>query len=207
MRTVSDLKSEFHVYFDEMDRCKLGTCHWALIHLLLAIPDICASLQRPPNSQPDRKVGSRYLDWCDAHMPKHPLVTSGDRYQMRNVVLHLGSSTTEPARRKTSGKGPPKGQTQYDHFSFLTPGVIDKNVHHTTDAGGCILNIHPLALAAETEQAMLDWFARLQRRPDLMSNVEANLHLLVKEQNKSVPDMKGGVTTMTTYNLGTTSST
>ena len=54
---------------------------------------------------------------------------------------------------------------------------------------------------------MHNWFAHLQNRADLMSNVEANLHLLVREQTKSIRNIQGGLMTVTTFNLRTTSST
>ena len=127
MLTVDELRSDLHVYFDEMNRCTQSKCYWALIHLTLTIPDICASLEWQPGSGPDKGVGDRYIDWCDRYMPHDPAMTPGDRYQMRNIVLHLGSSTTESRRRKAAGTK----STQYKHFSFLEPSAVhDTRAHH-----------------------------------------------------------------------------
>ena len=98
--------------------------------------------------------------------------------------------------------------SRYDYFSFLNPDVIGKSAaHHERDKGSSgqvILNIHPLELARETQDAMFRWFDDLQNDPGRMANVETNLHLLVQKNTKSVTDASGG---MFFFNAGTTSST
>jgi hypothetical protein len=53
-------------------------------------------------STPNAKVGTRYIDWCGAHVPNNPTVTAGDRFQMRNAVLHEGTPPAQavPAPRQ-----------------------------------------------------------------------------------------------------------
>ena len=45
MKTVDDLTTAFNVYFDEMTACEKNGCYWALLHLLVSLPDICAALE------------------------------------------------------------------------------------------------------------------------------------------------------------------
>src|SRR5436190_15604438 len=84
MKDIDELTSAFAVYYSEMDRCEKAGAYWALLHLTLVLPDICAALE----SDPKAKVGTRYIDWCAAHFLSNPRLTAGDRYQMRNAVIH-----------------------------------------------------------------------------------------------------------------------
>ena len=136
-------------------------------------------------------------------MPLSPIVTSGDRYQMRNVVLHLGSSTTEPRRRAKGSPGPL--ETQYDHFSFLNPEKLTVGTNHNQDVAERTLNIHPVALAEETRVAIAKWFADLQNDTDRLATVDANLPRLVREQTTTIQDSDLG--RIVCFNLGTRSST
>jgi hypothetical protein len=43
--TVADLEAAFKTYVDEMDRCVAATCYWALLHVVVALPDVCAALE------------------------------------------------------------------------------------------------------------------------------------------------------------------
>ena len=91
MKSVSDLRAAFAIYHSEMERCEKAGAFWALLHLVLTLPDICAALEEAPAcSNPNR-----YVEWCDENFPQNRNITSGDRYQMRNAVLHQGSTLTE----------------------------------------------------------------------------------------------------------------
>jgi hypothetical protein len=172
MRTVDQLRSDFALYVNEIDGCLDAKCHWALLHVLLAIPDICASLEAGPDSE----VGDRYVDWCTRHLPKNPTVSGADRYQMRNALLHAGSSTAQNFSKKH--------RTSYTHFSYVDPEGFDVSVHNTTTPDGTILNVHVVQMAAETKQALEDWFVALQTDSAGMSHVEQNLGLLARRQPK-----------------------
>jgi hypothetical protein len=176
MRTVQQLRNDFALYIGEIDRCEQAKCYWALLHVLLALPDVCASLETDPaNPTP---VGDRYVDWCDSHLPKNPAVCGADRYQMRNALLHAGSSTAQ-----NRGKA---HHTAYPHFSFVDPESFNVSVHDTTDPSRSILNVHVAAMAAETRQALETWFNALQADPTRMSRVERNVGRLSRLQPKRI---------------------
>ena len=192
MRTVDELKEDFHVYLSEIENCQKEGCNWALLHILLALPDVCASLERDPNAPPDNKSGGdRYINWCGRFFPTDSDVTPGDRYQMRNALFHQGSSTADNRTRVESK------QTQYVHFSYLNPGDFDVTMHYTTGENPRVLNVHPTQLAEETRQALFNWFDDLQRNAECMSLVKSNLHRLVRRQPKRTQidrNVKGGRT-------------
>jgi hypothetical protein len=97
---------------------------------------------------------------------------------MRNALLHSGSTTAE-----NLGK---KHHTNYAHFSYVDPETFDVSVHDTTDSGRTVLNVHVAAMAAETKQALANWFNALQRDPVKMSRVEQNIGRLTRIQPKGV---------------------
>ena len=43
--TVARLESAFHVYFDEIERCRRAEAYWALLYVLVSLPDICGALE------------------------------------------------------------------------------------------------------------------------------------------------------------------
>ena len=62
MRTLQQLRNDFALYIEEIERCENAKCYWALLHVLLALPDVCASLEADPAAA-STKVGDRYVDW------------------------------------------------------------------------------------------------------------------------------------------------
>lgn len=179
MRTIQQLRNDFALYLEEIERCENAKCFWALLHVLLGLPDVCASLEADPASA-SPKVGDRYVDWCATYLPGSPVVSGADRYQMRNALLH-GGSTTAQNLRKTH-------QTGYTHFSFVDPDTFDVSVHDTTDPNRTILNVHVVAMAIETKQALEGWFNALQRDSVKMSRVEQNIDRLTRFQPKRILD-------------------
>src|SRR5437773_11066368 len=93
MRTIEQLRNDFTLYIREIEGCEQAKCYWALLHVLLALPDVCASLETDPANP--RPVGDRYVDWCAFYLPRSPAVSGADRYQMRNALLHSGSTTAQ----------------------------------------------------------------------------------------------------------------
>ena len=174
MRTIEQLRGDFALYVDEIDRCLETKCHWALLHVLLALPDVCAALE----ASPDTEVGDRYVDWCSKHLPASATVSGADRYQMRNSLLHAGSTTAH-----NLGK---KHHTGYTHFSYIDPDGFDVSVHNTTSPDGTILNVHVVQMAAETKQALENWFLALQSDSGRLSRVEQCLGRLARRQPKRV---------------------
>jgi len=61
MRTIEQLRKDFALYIEEIDRCEKAKCYWALMHVLLVLPDICATMENDRASK--KEVGDRYVDW------------------------------------------------------------------------------------------------------------------------------------------------
>ena len=121
MRTVSQLQTDFGVYFREMENCEKAGCWWALLHLLLVMPDVCGSLE-----DPSRGITERYTDWC-ARFLASPVLNHFDWFQMRNALFHQGSSTT--------GAKNPKNAAQIRIFQLHRPEFfgasrIEGSRHH-----------------------------------------------------------------------------
>lgn len=198
--TVDDLTREFSVYFDAMDKAVSAKCYWPLLHMLLAMPDICGSLENPAEYSSDR-----YIRWCRDNMPSDPKVEPGDRYQMRNAVLHEGTTQSDNSKTRQRAK-----QTKYRAFSFVDPDNFSVNIHQTVDSTGDILTVDVSRFAQDTRDAMLKWFADLQRDPARLAAVTSNLPKLARYKPKvaemPTPDASGRVL-MVEYRGITTSST
>jgi hypothetical protein len=166
--TFDQLRAAFAVYYVEMDRCEQAGAYWALLHLALVIPDICAALE----SGNETKVGERYTKWCDENFPQNPDVRSLDRYQIRNALLHEGS--TLPSK------------SQYGSISFVEPGAADVEVHQnvTTNDAGKNLTLDVKQLADETRAAMDHWFESLQHDAKGNAHVASRLNRLARVQTK-----------------------
>jgi hypothetical protein len=169
MATVDELRTAFSVYYREMEHCEKQGAYWALLHLVVVLPDICAALEHGVDS----KVAPRYQSWCKQNFPANPVLTPSDRYRIRNALLHEGS---------TLGK-PPK--SQYASFSFVEPGATDAQVHQHVSADGKNLTLDVQKLTDDTRGAMLHWFQSLQTAPKQMKQLEANLYRLARLQQKS----------------------
>jgi hypothetical protein len=118
--TKENLQKSFSLYLDEIDKCVEAKCYWALLHVLLTIPDICGSLLERKNNG----VQERYMKWIKSYYhPEKSGITPSDLFQMRNSLLHNGSTTVN--YRKSN----------YCHFSFVNPDAFDLNIHHHIDDG------------------------------------------------------------------------
>jgi hypothetical protein len=98
---------------------------------------------------------------------------------MRNALLHAGSTT--PVHKGT------KHRTSYSHFSYVDPDTVGAIVHFSVDPGANVLNVHVLAMAAETRQALEKWFSALQTDAVKMARVEGAIRRLTRIQSKIVP--------------------
>lgn len=177
MRTTKRLRKDFDIYFDEIERCEKAKCWWALLHVLLALPDVCASMETDLSDK-NSQVGDRYVTWCETYLPRNASISGSDRYQMRNALLHRGSTTAENLKMKH--------HTGYQYFSYVAPDTFDVSVHETTNPTRTILNVHVGAMAAETKQALESWFSALQCDPIKMSHVERNISRLIRIQPKNI---------------------
>jgi hypothetical protein len=171
MKSVEDLRSAFAVYYAELERCQSAGAYWALLHLSLVLPDICAALEYGPKV----KVGDRYTQWCAEHFSQSTALTPDDRYQIRNAILHEGSTLPN--------------KSQYTSVSFVEPGATDVEVHQDVepDESGKNLTLDVKQYADETRTAIDHWFQMLQtdeRRNDL---VASRLKRVARLQTKETP--------------------
>ena len=129
-------------------------------------------------------------------MPTAPEVTAADRYQMRNAVLHTGTTLT----RNTTAKQP-----RYTCFSFVDPRNFQGNVGYLAEGNTLTVNVGHLA--NDTRQAMHAWFARLQNDSARMAEVVRNLPELVRVKPKTVHLPQQGPSRLTyTIQTGMTTS-
>lgn len=94
MLVKGSLESKLKVYKDEMDACRKARTFWALLHVVVCLPDICAALQ----SDDGRTSSKRYKDWCREYYPD-PSLTPDEVYGIRCKVLHEGRSSAVPPAR------------------------------------------------------------------------------------------------------------
>lgn len=170
MKTAADLEAAFSLYLTEIESCEKRGCWWALLHLLVAMPDICAALDGKPQGP------KRYLDWCDENFPGDPVMTPTDRYQMRCALLHEG--TTQPA----------VGKSQYTVFSFVDPRMTAQLIHQLVEAdtirGGAMCTVNIKGLADDTRGAMQNWFGLVAGNATRNATVETNLKRLAMTKPK-----------------------
>lgn len=62
----------------------------------LALPDMCAAV----GSENGRTTGAKYKNWVEKYLqPKYPRLNPEELYQMRNSLLHQGTSGTDAYSR------------------------------------------------------------------------------------------------------------
>ncbi len=168
MATVHELKKALALYLDEMDRCAKAECYWALLHLVLVLPDICAALETYNGAS----SGLLYEDWCGRYLPKDKLKPL-DRYKIRCSVLHQGSTL-------------PHAKSQYRSVSFVQPGQAPTEVHQQVSADGKNITISVKTLADEMVAGIQMWIEDLQlsENENLRRTVGNNLRSLARVQRK-----------------------
>jgi hypothetical protein len=175
MPTVPELEGAFRVHLDEMVRCIEAKAYWALLHLVVVVPDICGALE----NEDGRASRDRYISWCRAMFPPSPPapLTPEDRYEIRCIVLHQGSS------RATRG--------QYSFYKFVKPenGIT---LHQIVWSDGQIV-LDVIKMAEETTTAVKDWFQDLQDPANATkaANVTGNLPTLVQARPQALPGIGG----------------
>jgi len=194
MKTAAELNEAFAMYLAEMASCEAHNCWWALLHMLVAIPDICAALEGRPQGP------KRYVDWCDQNFATSSL-SPGDRYQMRCALLHEG--TTLPAQGRTHA-------TNYTVFSFIDPRAsqtVEQLVEDDRTRQGKMCTVNVKWLADGTRGALQTWFSRIASDQVLNPLVEANLPKLATIKPK-VMEISGSTqgAPMITIRTTTTSS-
>jgi hypothetical protein len=159
MLSKSELEAAFKVYFDEMDRCVGVKTYWALLHVVVCMPDICAALEHPRG----RATGPAYEAWCNRFL-KDNLLSGEDWYGMRCKVLHDGRTTLQRGKR----------------FVFGQPDANGVKDHRREDGNDVYLDVGDLAAAII--RAFEHWSTELASDPnsDAARNVEKNLPSLVR---------------------------
>jgi len=179
MKSVDDLAKAFHVYLDEIATCEMNASYWAMLHVLVALPDICAGLEGK------QRGGARYVSWCRDYFPQNPDVLPGDRYQMRNALLHEGTTLPSPWNPKAKADE----QTQYASISFVDPRhtsvAVHQNVSPDKTRGGKNLTLNVKDLADDTRAALRLWFEAIATDPKRNLIVELNLPKLARVQQKT----------------------
>src|SRR6185295_14742915 len=139
----AELERRFAEYFRQMESCRKHGLGWALVHLVLVMPDICAALASPNGWTTDAK----YVAWCNRYLPDLQL-TGNDWRAMRNIVLHQGRSVPEG-----------RSVTQYRRFIFEAP---EGNHHKATTAmpdGTREITVNVGQLQHSVQAGMRAWFA------------------------------------------------
>jgi hypothetical protein len=176
MLTVTQLTAAFRVYLDEMDRCITGQCYWALLHLVVVVPDICGALEAANGEA--TKAG--YIGWCQQMFPPAPPapLTPIERYELRCIVLHQG--------RTLASKG------RYTYYKLVPPSPPGVHVHGTQmDSDQITLGV--VEMAEEAKRALSDWFQDLQdpSQAQRQAMVARNLPTLVSVRPQPVPGIGG----------------
>jgi hypothetical protein len=179
MKSAAEIEHAFDLYLTAVDDCEKAGCYWALLHILVSVPDICASLDGQPQG------GDCYVNWCRENFPAGGATQPGDRYQMRNALPHEG--TTLPVNRTARQDQ----QTQYASFSYTDPRFADSSVHQLVSQDvvrhGANLTLNLGDLACETRQALKNWCLAVERNADRNARVERNLPRLAAIKPKEFP--------------------
>jgi hypothetical protein len=177
MPAIEVLESAFGVYFAEMVRCRVGDTHWALLHVILALPDICASLE----SENGWATHEKYVAWCREYCP--PGIPAPEDYRdLRNLVLHQGQTRT------ASGV----------YFKFTKPTASGNVVHRLVfDGNVCWLDVGQLS--DEMIASIRTWFRALQlpAAAERRAHVAKHLPRLVTVKAQELPAIKGVTFTVT----------
>jgi hypothetical protein len=61
MPTQAEMGQAFATYFKEMEDCAAHGCFWALLHVVMVMPDVCSALE----SETNESSGKRHVQWCE----------------------------------------------------------------------------------------------------------------------------------------------
>ena len=170
-----DLEKAFATYFEEIERCEKGKCYWALLHLLVVLPDICAALE----SENGKADDARYRGWCKRYFGRDNQFTSEDRYFLRCALLHQGRTVTE--------------RGQYSGYSFSQPTPIGTVPHRVADRFAPeqkpIFRLDVGRMTVETVEAIHTWFTDLQKKGNegRLNNFKRHIPWLAQKGETTVP--------------------
>ncbi len=171
--STEELEAAFLSYLEEMDRCLVGHSYWALVHLLVVLPDVCAALEAGDGET----NGTRYQDWCRRYLPSK-FRSPEDRWDIRCKVLHQGRALpTRGAHRS---------------YSFVLPGQ-PISIHDVVITGDQNIAVDIGELADEIKRGIHSWFADLQRSENSARarNVARHASSLARLKRKAHPMIAG----------------
>jgi hypothetical protein len=141
------LEDSFRGYFETMDQCVTGRAYWALLHVLVVIPDVCAAMERKDGDADD----GAYRNWCKRFLADKTM-NAGDWYRLRCLLLHQGRTRDDERR------------SQYEEFQFSHPRADETSpLHRHTVGNGRTIHLDIQTLGCEVRCAMRKWFAWVER--------------------------------------------
>lgn len=181
------LGAAFGIYWEEMERCRKGKAYWALLHVTVCLPDICAALQ----SSNGGTNGHLYATWADLYLPD-PWLTGAERWSMRCKVLHEGRARLGPHGR-------------YSGFSFAQPAITGQVDHKRLAGKTLVLDVG--MLAQEVKAGVERWITHLETNPASIQarNAERHLESLVRVRQFPLPPAHGAPPTLPLITINRTS--
>ena len=169
MPILDDLRNAFNISWDDMDKCEKKKAYWALLHVTVCLPAICAALQ----STDGESTGQRYKEWCDKYLT-NPLISSFERYQMRCKVLHQGTASIDGSRR-------------YKGFSFSSPAANDQTYHEIVEEQTLVLDYG--SLSSEVRKGVEQWISYIYSNANSPESVNVinNLPSLIQTRIAKMP--------------------
>lgn len=173
LATSEQLERSFALYFEEMDRCR-PLAGWALLHLVVCMPDICTALALGASTAVE------YEDWCLRYLQDDRL-NQYEWYEIRCKLLHEGSTIPSPRR--------PEVVVRYPSFRFIAP---DSGRHGDIESGQLILDVG--VLHQRMVEGMRAWFAAVEAGAAKgAEEVAENLMRLVTVERRPTRDPRTGV--------------
>ena len=187
MITKANLEKAFDVYFKEIENCISSKCYWALLHMIINIPDICGALETNDGETDPVK----YEDWCKRNLADST-ISKKEWRNIRNSLLHQGKTLTKNGR--------------YKGYKFTQPDPSGKTTHKITDSDK-FLCIDVGEMAKEIRNALEKWFIELEKNQNSSEtkNVKRNLQMLatILPMNKALG--KGWVSNTMSASTGSAS--
>ena len=156
--TKEELEQHLRVYTDEIQRLISAENHWALVHLVVILPDICGALE----SATGEATKARYVNWANQYVA-NSLLNGEEWYEIRCHLLHQG---------RTHGQG------RYERYRF---GVAQGNMTvHGNVLNGKIIELDPTQVWKTLQSGLDQWYRDISNQDDPIKsgNVEKNVSSL-----------------------------
>lgn len=86
----SPLEDHFQVYWNEFEKCREARCLWSMLHMVFALPGICAA-QETERGETTGRDKSLYEGWCRSFLTQSVL-SPEQWYKARCKLFHQGNS-------------------------------------------------------------------------------------------------------------------